>query len=113
MTTICGSFGLITSVSDHLASEQQQEASVRQVLADRPCGQRAGRGHELGQPADEDGGRRDQQVAASAEGVHPRAGPQGGAPPLPGEQAHAGAQGLLHRGQGQDLHGELQLILKK
>ena len=42
--------------------------SPRQVLPDRPGGERARRRHQLRQPADQDGGRGDQQVSSSTEG---------------------------------------------
>ena len=95
---------------DHPATEQQQTVALRQVLPHRLGRQRAGSGHLLSQPADQDGGGRDQQVPAGPQGVHQGAGPQGGPPPLQGQQAHTGPQGLLHRGEGQDLHGEFNLF---
>ena len=51
------------------------------------------------------GGRRDQQVAAGSEGVHPCAREEGRAPALPGKQAHSSPPGFLHRRKVQDLHG--------
>lgn len=51
------------------------------------------------------GERRDQQVAAGAEGVHPRAGHEGAEPPpVPRVQAHAGAARQLHRRQVPHVH---------
>lgn len=50
---------------------------ARQVLPDRPGRQRARRRHVVGQPPDAHGVRRDQQVAARAQGVHPRARHEG------------------------------------
>lgn len=44
-------------------------------------------------------------------GVHQGPGTEQGSYPFPREQADAGAEGLLHRGELPDLHGEFRLVL--